>query len=817
MAVFFDKALLEYIPKYGQKLADEVHKWGMWINVQMGKDLAEFYPKDPDGATPIAYLWTRTITCEGPGCGTEIPLIVSPWLAKKKGKSVAICLVPHTQEKHLDIKIIQDAKAHDVGIGTVRKGSAICPACNYTTTATSVRQQLKARRGGADQARLFAVVTTRPNQKGRFYRSPTHGDLMAVFKAQQELERQKRIYQGALSLVPDELTPQGGGSGAGRAFSQRGYGMERWGDVFTSRQKLALITLIRLVQEVERKLKSEHNVDFALAVVSILACAIDREAEHSSSLCRWNPTGQKIQATFGHQTLRMLWDFSETNLLGGSVGSWSNVLECVLSTFETALSLDWEGKVECISATKSLLPNDAAQAFVTDPPYYDAIPYADLSDYFYVWLKRSVRKWYPDLFIDELSPKNDECVVDEIKGHDKIYFENMMRIAMSEGCRILAPSGICIVVFAHKSTSGWEAQLQAMIDAGWTITGSWPIDTEMGTRLRARELAALASSIHLVCRPRKNVDGSLRTNDIGDWRDVLQELPTRIHDWMPRLAQEGVVGADAIFACLGPALDIFSRYSRVERADGEQVTLKEYLEYVWAAVSKEALHMIFRGADMSGFEADARITAMWLWTLSTGEIDKTNGNGQSHSKSATLDAEMIEVEEEEVNPKQIISAYTLEFDAARKIAQGLGANLDKLISLVEIKGSTARLRSVTERGRYLFDKNVSELQTTKPRRSNKVQQLAMFSVQELEAEFENGNDIPAFSIGNTMLDRLHQAMLLFAAGRSDALKRFLTEEGVGQDQRFWRLAQAFSSLYPPNSEERRWVEGVQGYKKGLGL
>ena len=253
---------------------------------------------------------------------------------------------------------------------------------------------------------------------------------------------------------------------------------------------------------------------------------------------------------------------------------------------------------------------------------------------------------------------------------------------------------------------------------------------------------------------------------------------------MPRLAQEGVVGADAIFACLGPALDIFSRYSRVERADGEQVTLKEYLEYVWAAVSKEALHMIFRGADMSGFEADARITAMWLWTLSTGEIDKTNGNGQSHSKSATLDAEMIEVEEEEVNPKQIISAYTLEFDAARKIAQGLGANLDKLISLVEIKGSTARLRSVTERGRYLFDKNVSELQTTKPRRSNKVQQLAMFSVQELEAEFENGNDIPAFSIGNTMLDRLHQAMLLFAAGRSDALKRFLTEEGVGQDRVF---------------------------------
>lgn len=339
----------------------------------------------------------------------------------------------------------------------------------------------------------------------------------------------------------------------------------------------------------------------------------------------------------------------------------------------------------------------------------------------------------------------------------------------------------------------------------------------MGSRLRSHDSAVLASSIHLVCRPRKNTDGSLRTNDIGDWRDVLHELPTRIHDWMPRLAQEGVVGADAIFACLGPALEIFSRYSLVERADGEQVILKEYLEYVWAAVSKEALNMIFQGADTSGFEADARLTAMWLWTLSTSETGKTNGNGKSNSMTEPLEVDDMVDEEDEISPKQVIAGYVLEFDAARKIAQGLGANLDKLSSLVEIKGSTARLRSVTERGSFLFEKDQGDLQTTKLRRKNRLEQLAMFSVQELEAELENGNDMPGFNAGNTMLDRLHQAMLLFAAGRSDALKRFLTEEGVGQDQRFWRLAQALSSLYPLNSEERRWVEGVQGYKKGLGL
>ena len=148
---------------------------------------------------------------------------------------------------------------------------------------------------------------------------------------------------------------------------------------------------------------------------------------------------------------------------------------------------------------------------------------------------------------------------------DAKWFELKMATAMSEGRRVLRPEGIGIVVFAHKSTAGWEAQLQAMIDAGWIMTGSWPIDTEMGNRLRAVDSAALASSVHLVCRPRENSDGSMRVDEIGDWRDVLAELPGRIHEWMPRLAEEGVVGADAIFACLGPALEIFSRYSRVEK------------------------------------------------------------------------------------------------------------------------------------------------------------------------------------------------------------------------------------------------------------
>jgi adenine-specific DNA methylase len=195
--------------------------------------------------------------------------------------------------------------------------------------------------------------------------------------------------------------------------------------------------------------------------------------------------------------------------------------------------------------------------------------------------------------------------------------------------------------------------------------------------------AALASSVHLVCRPREDLDGSVRRDEIGDWRDVLQELPRRIHEWMPRLAEEGVVGADAIFACLGPALEIFSRYSRVEKASGDAVTLKEYLEQVWAAVAKEALTMIFTGADTTGFEEDARLTAMWLWTLNAGN---TNGNGDS------TEEEEPEDQAEDGAKKAKAAGFVLEYDAARKIAQGLGAHLENLSSLVQVSGA-ARCRT----------------------------------------------------------------------------------------------------------------------------
>ncbi len=290
---------------------------------------------------------------------------------------------------------------------------------------------------------------------------------------------------------------------------------------------------------------------------------------------------------------------------------------------------------------------------------------------------------------------------------------------------------------------------------------------------------------------------------------MLAELPVRIHDWMPRLAEEGVVGADAIFACLGPALEVFSRYARVEKANGETVTLKEYLEQVWAAVAKEALSLVFAGADTARFEPDARLTAMWLWTLNAG------GNADAPASPDDLFSD-TEEDEEPVAKGKLKGGFTLEYDAARKIAQGLGAHLEELPHLVEVKGDQARLLPVSERTKHLFGKDEAQNPTLGRGHTKPVQGDLFADLKEIEEETGWGIT-GASKAGETALDRIHQGMILFAAGRGEALKRFLVDDGAGRDQRFWGLAQALSALYPAQTEEKRWVDGVLARKKSLGF
>ncbi len=816
--VLLNKVVLEYIPKYGQRLANEVRKWGAWIKAEAEKELAEFYPKDPDGATPIAYLWARTIQCEGPGCGAEVPLIRSLWLAKKSNRSVALQLVSNPNAKRVDFKII--AKHSEVWVnqdnhkekiadpkfeGTVKRGSASCPCCGYTTPVTRVREQLKTRRGGANHARLMCVVTTRARETGRFYRQPTDADVNAIRKAEWALERKIESHTGQVSLLPDEKLDL---RGIRHTWGMI-YGQQTWTDHFNRRQLLALTIIAQLVRDVSKSENGDEN--FQVAFATCLALNIGKLADLANSLCPWEPVAECPRHLFSRQAVPFTWDFGEGVPIGDSSGSWQVMIER-FATILASIGSDWnQSSPQLASATEHPLPDDSAHALITDPPYYDAVPYAYLSDFFYVWLRRSLISVHPDLFKGEVVPKDAEIVVDRPhelsdSNHDIAFYESELKKAFKEGRRVVRPDGVGTIVFASKTTSSWEAILKAVVDAGWIITGSWPIDTEMETRVAAQGQARLASSVHLVCRPRENPDGSVRADEIGDWRDVLQELPRRIHEWMPRLAEEGVVGADAIFACLGPALEIFSRYSRVEKASGEVVTLKEYLEQVWAAVSKEALSSIIANADLSAFEPDARLTAMWLWTLS----------GKSAPEEDD-DAEEYDADDESPKAKTG-GGFSLEYDAARKIAQGLGAHLEDLRALVEIKGDQARLLAVSERTAHLFGKEQASAPESTGRKKKKSEQLDLFAeLTQAGVGEEVWEEKTVTKPGSTVLDCIHQSMILFATGRSGALKRFLVEDGIGQDAGFWKLAQALSALYPPGTQEKRWVDGVLARKKGLGL
>lgn len=864
VAVLLNKVVLEYIPRYGQQLADEVRKWGNEIKKQAEEELAEFYPKDEDGATPIAYLWARTVISDAPLepgeiYPIEIPLMRSLWLAKKGNKSVALRWVRDASGKvqtetinvtYADgttrtvrrplMEIFTPKKANEVPEGTVKRGNATCPVTGVVTTVESVRRQLKTRRGGAADARLFVIVTTKNDQQGRFYRLPTPKDLEVTALAQAELEARIAAHTGELSLVPNEPTPIGGGSGAGRAFSQRNYGMDVFADLFTPRQLLALTTLARLVSEVERKLATAHENGLAVAIQTCLAMAIDRQADYLTSLTIWANSGEFIAHTFGRQAIPIVWEFPECQLWADGSGNWEGAINWIVLSIEALSSLSgiW-GQAYQSSAVQSSLPDDSVHSLFTDPPYYDAVPYSDLSDFFLVWLKRTAGSKYPDLLNTLLAPKDEECIVDEVKGKDKAFFERTMGQAMTEGRRVLAPNGIGVVVFAHKSTSGWEAQLQAMVDAGWVITGSWAIDTERPGRLRAQGSAALASSVHIVCRPRENEFGELQQN-IGDWREVLSELPRRIHMWLPRLEQEGIVGADALFACIGPAMEIFSRYARVEKASGEVVTLREYLEQVWGAISQEALQVIFEGSDTSGFEADARLTAIWFWVLKTS----ANGNNGNHDEEEPSFDEEDEVTE---SPKKNGAGYSMEYDAARKLAQAFGVNLTQLSQgggIIQVSGNIATLTSVSKREFHLigqqlslFGENSYIYDGSQGRRKDPKATMRSVSGRQLELWDEKETPAPdpnqPFLIapepdmrtiieklkdgGETLLDRLHQAMLLHWRGQTALLGMFLNETGVGTDVRFWRLADALSRLYPVDSDEKRWVDGVLARKKGLGF
>ena len=825
------KVMLEDVPRHGPGLADALRKAGGGIKAAAERELADLYPKDSDGATPIAYLWARTVRCEAPTCGAEIPLMRSFWLCRKPKRRRALRVQVERSSgpdgpSRIGFEVFEPENDGQVRAGTVTRARAACLCCGAVLPPERVRAQLSEQRGGADAifdgrgrriggARLTAVVTLKPGEKGRHYRLPVDADYAAVREAQSRLagilgEWERGGRQEGPCPVPDELLPPVGTLG----FRVQRYGMLQWGDLFTARQKVALVVLGNSCDSA-----SEHDW-----IKRFVGMSLSGVADRNVSLATWRPQAdqEKVEHLFARQALPMTWDFGEAVPLSDSTGSFSDRMAVLARTVSAISSTGIDsGQVQITDATKHPLPDHAAGIWFTDPPYYDAIPYSDLSDFFLVWLKRAL----PDhpLLRDPLdpdnplSPKAREAVQDETREcngriKDRAFFEDTMGDAFAEGRRVLGEDGVGSVVFAHKTTEGWEALLGGMIRGGWTITGSWPIATEMGSRLRARDSAALATSVHLVCRPRPG------DAPVGDWADVLRELPRRVGDWMDRLQGEGVRGADLVFACIGPALEIFSRYRQVETAEGREVGLAEYLERVWEVVGRTALEQVLGAAEATArngvagvLEEDARLTALFLWTLQSTGADAASGDGDGAAENGD--------DETDDTPRGKSKGYSLIFDVVRRFAQPLGIHLEDWEGrIVETSKGVVRLMEVAERGKQLFGEDgaatVAEWMEHDP--SANVQQVlfpeAESAPRKKRARGRGGKALVAGDAelrmpDATTLDRVHAAMLFQASGHSQALRNLLkAEQERGSD--FFRFANALSALYPSPSEEKRLLDAM---------
>lgn len=800
------KVLLEAVPKYGISLLENFRRGAEYTKQQAKLRLSAYYPPPKNGKTPIAWLWARTVVCEGPSCGATIPLISQTLISKGKQK-VWIEIKGDSSDKTVSIKMRTGSTVPNNLIKTAGGGAAVCPVCGMTTPKSSVKRQgIEGQMG----QRVYGVALPIGERQGKYYVDAIGNEQQAFESA--SLEWRRLIRSGEATELTEKYPFHDP-----RAFTAGLYGTKTWGDMFSERQKLALHILVDTVKSYSMILKHQKcEPGLINAVTTTLSLSISNCIHYWTTMSAWLAE-HMVSCFITGNAIAMRWDWAEANpLVSEYVGGLDYAFGQAESAISSAMKIsNQSGTILQGNAIDIPLPDDSVDLFFTDPPYYDVVPYSDLSDLCYIWLRRFLGSYYPDLLSSELTPKAEEIVVNacgSADGRDEQtseHYRMRMAKAFGEGRRIMRSDGIGSIVFAHKGTDAWEALLAAAISAGFVVTASWPIDTERAARMRANKSAALASSVHLIVRPRAHLKELLGTPEIGDWRDVLQELPQRIHEWLPRLAKEGIVGADAIFSCLGPALEVFSRYSKVEKASGEQVPLREYLEHVWAAVSREALNMIFEGADATGFEEDARLTAMWLWTLSAG----TNGNG-----TTSAEAEELDQHEAQEKPAAKISGFILEYDAARKIAQGLGAHLENLTSLVEIKGSIARLLPVSDRADYLFGKkdDKMKLEKSKAKAGKQLTFADVLGKSPGASQYFEGVKITSTST-KTTLDLVHQSMLLFAMGESGYLKSLLFEEGAGTDPMFWRLAQALSALYPSHTAEKRWIDGVMARKKTLGL
>jgi len=572
-------------------LVHDVEKWANWIFDRAHEKIDHLYPTGKDGKRVIAYLWARTAPCSNPSCRGEIPLLRSFLLCNKSTKKVALSMEVDKAKKEASFDILKgnEIKRTD---GTKRqRGPAICPYCDQPTSEGDLRL---AGQNGKMGERIVVVVVE--GQDGKEYRQVEITDVEAFMKAQKLDVEIPEEY-----IVPEINSPSASSkAGSHRSINLELYGLTRWGQLFNKRQLVSMHSFIECLRELPFSLKASINGDYEIALYIYLALLISRTSSFMSSVCRWNAKTEIVQTPFGGQSLPMMWDYPEVNPFSGSTGSYEsqlrNMLKVILHEQSPFLLDRTSPHFNFGSAEHIPFDDGSVQCVVTDPPYGNSIAYADLSDFFYVWLKRGILDILPNLFVTPQTPKAREATShkhrhDGAQNRANDHYQNLLTLSFIEAHRLSRSPSLLSVMFAHQSTDAWVALINALFKAGLSPVATWAISTEKSTGVIGLNTASLESSVTVACRPRI-------TGSAASFKEVRKEIEKVVHESVRRFWEYGFRGADLIVACYGPAVGVFGKYERVEKADGTHVEILELLEMARKA-ARDAIAGEFKGDNLS--------------------------------------------------------------------------------------------------------------------------------------------------------------------------------------------------------------------------
>lgn len=647
VAVLITKALIEIPPKFAnqppvnpearkklthsanwkgaQGLADDVRYYGKWMRDEAEKRIGHLYPKvrleNGREATVIAWLWARTVKCPNPACGAEMPLVRSFALSTKAGKEFR--LEPQVRGSDIRFAVSQGkASAND---GTVGRNGARCLACATDVDLEYIREE-----GRSAQLRAEMTAVVAEDTRGRAYVAADHAQSAAA-------------HVESPASAPDTPLPD-----QALGFRVQAYGMVKHRDLFTPRQLVALTTFSELVAEARERVLADAKITmpddgrrltdggsgtaaYADAAATYLSVAVSKLADASSSLVRWKPSMDQAIATFARQAIPMVWDYAESNPFNGFAGD----LETTCKTMERVLrdlpAGRLAGDVRQLDATAPTILRDVVCS--TDPPYYDNIGYADLSDFFYVWLRRSLSSVYPQLFCTLLVPKTQELIASPYrhegsKERAKEFFENGLSHVFERMREIQDSRFPLTIYYAFKqseddeesvASTGWETMLEAVIGAGLAVDGTWPVRSELSNRMVGSGTNALASSIVLVCRPRTQ-SAAMATR-----REFIAALKSELPNALKQLQRSSIAAVDLAQAAIGPGMAVFSRYAKVIEADGSPMRVRSALQLI-----NQALDEVLSEQE-SEYDSDTQWAVAWF--SDNGMNDAQFGGAETLSKA----------------------------------------------------------------------------------------------------------------------------------------------------------------------------------------